>query len=113
MIILGLAGGLGHDASSALVMDGRLIAMAEEERFIRNRHAPSRVPAESVAYCLAAAGITMADVDVLATSWLEADRDDVQRDMEKNLLAHPYFAPYRQPRIEKVRHPLAHAAASF
>jgi carbamoyltransferase len=113
MIILGLAGGLGHDASAAIVMDGRLIAMAEEERFLRNRHAPSQVPAESVAYCLASADITMADVDVLVTSWVEADRDDVQRDMEKNLLAHPYFAPYQQPQIEKVRHPLAHAAASF
>jgi carbamoyltransferase len=113
MIILGLAGGLGHDASAAIVIDGHLIALAEEERFSRIRHAPSLLPAESVAYCLAAAGITMFDVDVLVTSWLEADRDDVQRDMEKNLLAHPYFAPYRQPRIEKIRHPLAHAAASF
>jgi carbamoyltransferase len=113
MIILGLAGGLGHDASAALVIDGRLISLAEEERFIRSRHAPSQLPAESVAFCLAEAGITMADVDVIAMSWLEADRDDVQRDMEKNLLAHPYFAHHRQPQVEKVRHPLAHAAASY
>lgn len=64
VIILGLAGGLGHDASAALVVDGRLVSLAEEERFIRVRHAPSQLPVESVAYCLAAAGITISDVDV-------------------------------------------------
>jgi carbamoyltransferase len=113
MIILGLAGGLGHDASAALVIDGRLVCLAEEERFLRSRHAPNQLPVESVAYCLAAADLTMADVDVLATSWLEADRDNLQRDMDQNLLAHPYFAGCPRPRVEKVRHPLAHAAASY
>jgi carbamoyltransferase len=113
MIILGLAGGLGHDASAALVVNGRLVSLAEEERFIRIRQAPSQLPVESVAYCLAAAGITMADVDILAMSWLDADRCDVQRDMDENLLAHSYFADYPRPQVERVKHPLAHAAASY
>lgn len=113
MIILGLAGGLGHDASAALVVDGRLLSLAEEERFIRSRHAPDRLPLESVAYCLAAAGITMADVDVLATSWILADRDDKQRDMQMTLLEHPYFAKMRRPQWEPVAHPIAHAAAAY
>ncbi len=39
MIVLGLSGALGHDASAALVIDGKIIAAAEEERFIRDKHA--------------------------------------------------------------------------
>src|SRR5687768_5394458 len=113
MIILGLAGGLGHDASAALVIDGHLVSLAEEERFIRLRHARDCLPVEAVSSCLAAAGITMADVDVVATSWINADPDDKQRDMQVNLLDHPYFAGIRRPRWEPVRHPLAHAAAAY
>ncbi|MGI5401445.1 carbamoyltransferase family protein [Streptomyces sp. CA-135486] len=113
MIILGLAGGLGHDASAALVIDGQLVSLAEEERFIRRRHAHDQLPVEATAYCLAAAGITMADVDVIATSWLVADSADVQRDIQVSLLAHPYFAEGRRPRWEQVAHPISHASAAY
>ncbi|MGF1425354.1 carbamoyltransferase family protein [Kitasatospora sp. LaBMicrA B282] len=115
MIVLGLAGGLGHDASAALVIDGRLHALAEEERFIRRRHAPDSLPLESAAYCLDAAGITMAEVDAIATSWSSADSDYAQQDMQQSLLEHPYFAGNggRRPRWEQVKHPLAHAAAAY
>ncbi|MFG1759864.1 carbamoyltransferase family protein [Micromonospora echinofusca] len=113
MIVLGLAGGLGHDASAALVVDGQLVALAEEERFIRRRHAHEQLPAEASAYCLATAGITMADVDVIATSWLATDSADVQLDMLGGLLAHPYFAGGRRPRWEQVSHPVSHASAAY
>ncbi|MFJ6200042.1 carbamoyltransferase [Micromonospora sp. NPDC092111] len=113
MIVLGLAGGLGHDASAALVVDGLLVALAEEERFVRTRHAPDQLPVEATAYCLAEAGISMSDVDVLATSWLTADLADVQSDMQNDLLAHPYFAGSRRPRWEQVMHPVAHACAAY
>ena len=39
MIILGISGVLGHDASAALLIDGKIIAAAEEERFVRDKHA--------------------------------------------------------------------------
>jgi len=39
MIVLGLSGALGHDASAAILVDGNIIAAAEEERFIRDKHA--------------------------------------------------------------------------
>ncbi|MEV6930388.1 carbamoyltransferase C-terminal domain-containing protein [Dactylosporangium sp. NPDC051485] len=113
MIVLGLAGGLGHDPAAALVIDGRLTALAEEERFTRKRHAWFELPVEATAYCLASAGITMADVDVVATSWMEADPANVQHDMQAALLAHPYFAGGRRPRWEQVTHPVAHAAAAY
>lgn len=113
MIVLGLAGGLRHDASAALVIDGCLTSLAEEERFIRSRHAHGQVPIEATAYCLTAAGITMADVDVIATSWLAEESADVQLDITTDLLSHPYFAEGRRPRMEQVAHPISHASAAY
>lgn len=95
------------------MIDGRLTALAEEERFIRKRHARDQLPVEAAACCLASAGIAMADVDAIATSWVQADPANVQRDMQIALLAHPYFAGGRRPRWEPVMHPIAHATAAY
>ena len=66
MNILGLSGALGHDPSAALLVDGEIVAAAEEERFVRDKHAKKRMPIESARYCLAAGGIDPADVDIVA-----------------------------------------------
>ncbi|MDE0420197.1 MAG: carbamoyltransferase [Gammaproteobacteria bacterium] len=66
MIILGLSGALGHDPSAALLVDGEVVAAAEEERFIRDKHARNRMPEASARYCLEAAGITGGQVDSVA-----------------------------------------------
>jgi len=62
--ILGINAYHGN-ASAALVSDGRLIAAAEEERFNRVKHAAG-FPAQAVRYCLAAAGVTLAEVEHIA-----------------------------------------------
>ena len=46
LTILGLSGALSHDPSAALYIDGKLIAAAEEERFVRDKHAKNRMPYE-------------------------------------------------------------------
>ena len=66
MIILGLSGALGHDPSAALLVDGEIVAAAEEERFVRDKHAKKRMPIESARYCLSAGGIDPANVDIVA-----------------------------------------------
>ena len=66
LIVLGLSGALGHDPSAALYIDGRLVAAAEEERFTREKHAKNAMPVESTRFCLEQAGITPADVAVVA-----------------------------------------------
>ncbi len=66
MIILGLNAFHG-DASAALVRDGVLIAAAEEERFRRIKHWAG-FPRQAIDYCLAEAGVTLADVDVVAVN---------------------------------------------
>jgi carbamoyltransferase len=66
VIILGLSGALGHDPSAALLIDGEIVAAAEEERFVREKHAKNRMPIEAARYCLRAAGIVPRQVDVVA-----------------------------------------------
>ncbi len=66
MIVLGLSGALGHDPSAALLIDGEIAAAAEEERFVRDKHAKNRMPVEAARFCLAEAGIRAADIDAVA-----------------------------------------------
>jgi carbamoyltransferase len=51
-----------HDAAAALLLDGQLVAAAEEERFSRKKH-DSDFPILAVRFCLEQAGITMNEVD--------------------------------------------------
>ncbi len=66
MVILGLSGALGHDPAAALLVDGEIVAAAEEERFVRDKHAKRRMPVESGRYCLSAAGIKPREVNIVA-----------------------------------------------
>ncbi len=51
-----------HDSAAALVVDGRVVAAAQEERFTRKKH-DAGFPSRAVAYCLAEAGLTASDLD--------------------------------------------------
>ena len=66
IIVLGISGALNHDASAALYIDGKLIAAAEEERFIRDKHAKGKMPVHAAKFCLEFAGINPQSVDVVA-----------------------------------------------
>lgn len=54
-----------HDSAAALVVGGHIVAAAQEERFTRKKHDPA-FPANAVAYCLKAGGISQADLDYVA-----------------------------------------------
>ncbi len=66
MIVLGLSGALTHDPSAALYVDGKLVAAAEEERFIREKHAKKKIPYHSAKYCLDQGGISPKQIDCVA-----------------------------------------------
>src|SRR6185436_15223757 len=51
-----------HDSAAALVIDGRIVAAAQEERFTRQKHDES-FPQNAVDYCLAEAGIKPEELD--------------------------------------------------
>jgi carbamoyltransferase len=63
-IILGL-NSYFHDSSAALLVDGNLIAFAEEERFNRKKHT-YEYPYDSIKWCLEYAGLKLKDVDSVA-----------------------------------------------
>ncbi|MGH9278696.1 MAG: carbamoyltransferase family protein [Acidimicrobiales bacterium] len=89
-ITLGISGfansvgqeGWGHDPAAAVVKDGRLVAAAAEERFIRVKWALGRFPENAVRFCLREAGVTLDEVDAVgwsnnpplaSTRWAEAN----------------------------------------
>jgi len=51
-----------HDSAAALVVDGKIVAAAQEERFSRRKHDP-RFPASAIRYCLAEARIDASEID--------------------------------------------------
>lgn len=51
-----------HDSAACLVVDGEIVAAAQEERFTRKRHDPD-FPRRAVDYCLRAGGLRAADLD--------------------------------------------------
>ena len=66
LTVLGISGALTHDPSAAIYIDGKLVAAAEEERFIREKHAKNRMPLEAARFCMRYAGVRPADIDVVA-----------------------------------------------
>jgi carbamoyltransferase len=51
-----------HDSAAALVVDGRIVAAAQEERFTRKKH-DFNFPQNAIDYCLAEAGLTPEQLD--------------------------------------------------
>lgn len=134
MIVLGLNAFHG-DSAAALVKDGVLIAAAEEERFRRIKHWAG-FPSQAIAYVLAEAGITLADVDHVAVNsdgganrwrklaFVAANRPDPRlildrlrnRKARKGIAEHLAEAFPDQTfkgTVEPVEHHLAHLSSAF
>ncbi len=63
MRILGLSFDY-HDAAAAIVVDGKILAAADEERFSRVKH-DSEFPKRAIEFCLSTAGIAASDIDAV------------------------------------------------
>src|SRR5258708_34295242 len=94
--ILGLNAYHG-DAAAALVVDGVLVAAAEEERFNRIKHVAG-FPSLAAAWCLSEAGLKPADLDHVA----------IGRDPRANLGAKGRRPLRHRPGIRYVRERLPH-----
>ncbi|MBB3096855.1 carbamoyltransferase [Actinoplanes campanulatus] len=75
MRVLGI-NAIFHDPSAAVIVDGRVVAAAEEERFSRRKHGKRPVPFAawelpelSAAWCLEQAGLRPEDLDAVAYSF--------------------------------------------
>lgn len=54
-----------HDSAAALVVDGVVVAAAQEERFSREKH-DAELPHQAIQACLDKAGLTQSDLDYVA-----------------------------------------------
>ncbi|GAB4081056.1 carbamoyltransferase [Modestobacter muralis] len=132
MKVLGI-NAIYHDPSAALVVDGVVVAAAEEERFSRRKHGKRplpwsawELPELSAAWCLEEAGIRPEELDAVAYSFDPAlmgtpeesglfDDGDVMRkkyaEMAPDFLAHalPGLDPAK---VRFVKHHVAHAASA-
>jgi carbamoyltransferase len=68
MLILGLSA-FGQNPGACVLRDGRLVAFAEEERFLRVKGATGLFPGRAVTYCLKEAGARLEDVERIAIGW--------------------------------------------
>jgi carbamoyltransferase len=97
-IILGLNAYHG-DSSACLLIDGQLVAAAEEERFRRIKHWAG-FPSESIKYCLEAGGVTIDQVDHIA----------INRNPSANLMKKALFAFSKRPSLKAITDRLANAS---
>jgi len=79
---LGIFGGQGPNPSAALLNNGVMVAMAEEERFTRIKNAPSALPIRSIKFCLDFAKISIDEVEKIGFGW----------DCEKYIKTWPEFS---------------------
>jgi carbamoyltransferase len=110
VIVLGLHGGvtLGqHEPAAALAVDGRIVALCEEERYLRIKSCYGYFPEKAINACLQQAGVQFSDIDLVVTPGITYD-DFAGR--WRHHLTHLYGAC---PRIERVHHQHAHLAAAF
>ncbi|MGA7186879.1 MAG: carbamoyltransferase N-terminal domain-containing protein, partial [Candidatus Acidiferrales bacterium] len=115
----------GHDAAAALLIDGRLVAAAAQERFNRKKHAAD-FPVDAIEYCLSAAGIEIEDVDEIAHGFDYLpyreiySLDPVSSQLYREVLSKDalmiqlrrYFPTFPPERVHSVGHHLAHAASA-
>ena len=62
-IILGISA-FYHDSAAALLVDGKIIAAAQEERFTRQKHT-AEFPYNAICYCLEEGGYTVDELDAI------------------------------------------------
>ena len=53
-----------HDSAASLLVDGAIVAAAQEERFTRKKH-DAAFPANAIAYCLDEAGLSLDEIDYI------------------------------------------------
>ena len=113
MIILGATHPISWNNGACILVDGKLIAMVEEERFNRFKHSP-RVSADmSIEYCLKRAGVTLDDVDHIAIGWESAERQKKKKRYPWDFLLRQLPFRHMEEKMKFVNHHVAHALSSY
>ena len=110
MIVLGVGPGLKlghHDGAAALVVDGKIVAAAEEERFLRVKHARGELPLRATQWCLRRAGVSIREVDAVASPLR------TYRHYDRRLRDYFQFHFGHSPTVRLMEHHLCHIASSY
>ncbi|MEZ5195351.1 MAG: carbamoyltransferase N-terminal domain-containing protein [Bacteroidales bacterium] len=68
MKILGILN-LNQDPAASLMINGKLISLAEEERFVRVKHAMGYFPENSIKFCLENNNLNLSDINFITIGW--------------------------------------------
>lgn len=124
-----------HDSSACILVDGKLVAALEEERFNRDKHTRA-FPENAILECLKIAGLEAADIDHIAVSiqpthrWgtkalYALKRPHKAAPFIKHELVQGFFKQQRfrhwvketfganPPQVHQLQHPVTHAAGSY
>jgi len=110
MIVLGLHGGVTvgqHEPAAALAVNGRIVALCEEERYLRIKSCYGYLPHRAIKACLKQANVQWEDINLIVTPGVTYD-DFASRWRE--FLRHTFGSC---PTLELVHHQKAHLAAAF
>ena len=110
MKVLGISGGLINamqDSAAALVVNNELVAAAEEERFLRDKHGRGLLPEHAVRHCLDSEGLAIEDVDFIAYHCKNSSY------MVSRISEFFEFRFGHAPAIRLVDHHASHAASAF
>jgi carbamoyltransferase len=124
-----------HESAAALLVGGKLVAAAEEERFNRIKHGkpaefdnPHQLPERAIRFCLKQAGLALGDIDHVAYSfdpklrrtnfrieWWDPQAEEVFRLRlgQVRSVIDDLFGRSLGPKLHFVAHHLAHAASAY
>src|SRR5260370_703419 len=74
MNVLGITHPISLNGAACLLVDGHLVAFAEEERFTRQKHAPHVFPEHAIGACLSQAGLSHHQIDATAIGFSAPNR---------------------------------------
>ena len=115
--VLGVTHPISWNNAACLLKDGKLVAMAEEERFNRFKHAPRVAPIQAIQYCLGEAGIPLEDVDAIGIGWDQGATWLPSFDLKRYNVGKHYLRqlpfPVDGKRARLVNHHVAHALSAF
>ena len=115
----------GMDAAAALVVDGELVAAAEQERFSRKKHT-GEFPIDAIRFCLNESGTSLDEIDEIAHGFDYAPcrelflRDEVSTELYQQVFSREALLAqvrrnlpgFPEGKVSAVGHHLAHAASA-
>ncbi len=131
MFIVGITHPISRNSAACILKNGKLIAMAEEERFNRIKHSPRTFPNSSLDFCLHKANVTIEDVDYIAVAharpasalwnirfgklkegiyWAKKQYVDLKNSQKKLEIL---YKSIKKNKVIFIRHHLCHAASAF